>query len=232
MDKSILYPHILKAEQLSIDKDWKDIMHSCACGKFPKGIRYDNSKSTLHIRYKNENRINTEVITLSTDPQKCHNTLLYVFKDLLLLRSSLDVSTSKKELETMRVKNSVNLDCEWKKLKPKSVKNYILMNFAISQVKKHGMTGSKDAMKLNRLIQLGFQFRQLISDDVRYNNGVISSISGVKFNASDDSENDFPFYLSHPQGPIPKNDKSPAKINYLDKSIDKWAKDYQIYGLI
>ncbi len=225
----------MKAEQLTTDKDWKDIIHSCACGKFPKGIRFDNTKGTLHVRYKNGSRINTEVINLSTDPQKCRDTLLYVFKDLLALRSSLDVSISKGALETMRVKNSVNLDCEWKKLKPKSVKNYILMNFAINQVKKYNMTGSKDAMKLNRLIQLGFQFKQLTSDDVRYNNGLISSISGVKYEQvrpSLSGSKKFPFYLSHTQGPIPKNDKPPCKVNHLEKNIDKWAKDYQIYGLI
>ena len=82
-------------------------------------------------------KLRTESLILPDDYKACYDTIMYVLKDLLNLRSDNDIKISKDKLEELRIQNDFDLDCTWKKLKPRSVKNHILMNFSINQIKKY-----------------------------------------------------------------------------------------------
>jgi len=216
--KFILYDNILKCCDNTQDEYWKEIIHNCACNKFPKGIKYNNLKRTLYVRSNNVGRIRIETITLPNDPGNCYETLMYVFTHLLGLKSEKDIEKSKKDIETARQQNGIDLNCEWKKLKPRSVKNNILMNFTLSQVDNYKMD-KKEVSKLYRLIQLGLQFKKLVSEDFEYDNGVIYSIKGLEFN-----EKSKFFILTNKQGAISHSASNKPNINHFEKAVDKWAK--------
>src|SRR5580698_2935430 len=222
----ILYHNILQSQKFTGDTYWKEIIYSCACNKFPKGVKYDHAKNTLYVRYEFSDKPHNEVIVLpiieknNNSSKKIYKILMHVFKDLLRLRSEDDIKNNKNIIEDMRKQNEVDLDCSWKKLKPRSVKNYILMNYAIAQIELFELNPKK-AKILYRLIQLGFQFKQLSSDDVIYEKGQITEIHGIEF----DSENNFFVLTGIPQKitSISDNNMKSNKIITVEKSIDKWV---------
>lgn len=218
MSKVILHENILKCRDFTQDEDWREILYNCACNKFPRGIKYNSLKHTLYVRINNVGRLKTETIILPSDPNNCYETLMYVFTNLLGLRSRKDIEKSKKDIEIARKKNGIDLDCEWKKLKPRSVKNNILMNFAISKIDELELD-KKDVSKLYRLIQLGLQFKKLSSEDFEYDNGIIYSIKGLEY----DEKTNF-FILTNKQGTISHNTSGKTDVNHLEKAVDKWVK--------
>ncbi len=238
----ILYYNILHCQKYTSDNYWKEIIHSCACNKFPRGIKYDHAKNTLYVRYEFSGKPQNEIIILpscSTNKEnavseivgkKIYKILMHIFKDLLNLRSDNDIKINKNIIEDMRKQNEVDMDCSWKKLKPRSVKNYILMNYAITQVELFNLDPGK-AKILYRLIQLGFQFKQLSSDDVNYEKGQIIEIQGIEF----DEENNF-FVLTGAMQKLTSGSDNNIKSNKVitvEKSIDKWVKNYkQHYNLL
>jgi hypothetical protein len=236
MNKNLIYPHILACREYVDDPHWKDIIDSCACNKFPKGAKYDHSKRTLYIRYDFSGKPKGTSFVLSDDPEKLCSILLYTFRELLGLRSCTDVTNSKLQLEKVRRKNNIILDCTWKELKPRSVRNYILLNFASQQILSHPELSAthkdkvKNMKKLYRLIQLGLQFKLIAADDINYIDGKIESISGLTYNRPVDKlpntsqrkgkkyvkkisvvesppkNIDNFFVLTNNQGPLPKTD--------------------------
>lgn len=220
-DKS-LYQHIIEAKKYTKDPHWKDMLDSCARNRFPKGAKYFHNKNILYVRTDVSGRARTETITLPTDPKNCYETLMHVFKNLLGLKSDEDIKESKKELETARQKNYIDLDCDWKKLKPRTIKNHILMNFVASKIEEYEID-KKHVTKLYKLIQLGMQFKQLSSDDFEYSDGVIYSIIGLEY----DEETGF-FTLTNKQGSL-STPSANKPYNHLEKAADKWVKDYNVY---
>ena len=221
-DKS-LYSHILGAKKYTTDAHWKDMLDSCARNRFPKGAKYNYNKNILYVRTDVTGKVRTETITLPTDPKNCYETLMHVFKNLLGLKSDEDIKKSKQQLEDARQQNYIDLDCEWKKLKPRTVKNHILMNYVIDKIKEYELD-EKNVTKLYKLIQLGTQFKKLSSDDFEYSDGVIYSIKGLEY----DSDVGF-FVLTNKQGAISNSSSNKAAYNHLEKAVDKWIKDYNTH---
>ena len=146
---------------------------------------------------------------------------MYIFKELLGLRSEYDIKMSKQELEEIRRRSEIDLDCEWKKLKPRSMRNQILMNFAVSEARLHGL-GPKEAKHLYHTIQLGFQFKKLTSDDVNYEKGNVTSISGLEWDEETQG-----YILTNPQKSLARTDKPASRSNYLNQAVDRWIRDYK-----
>lgn len=222
---NILYPTILKCRDCTQDEYWKEIIYNCACNKFPKGIKYNHTKQLMHIKSIASGKTKTEIVTLSQDVSSCYDTLMHVFKTLLGLKSEDDISQSRKSIEDARKNNDVDLDCEWKKLKPKTVKNHILMNFVVKTIDDLNTdlpVKSKHVAKLYRLIQLGIQFKQLMPEDFDYNDGIIHHIKGLKYD-----EKQKVFLLTNKQAPFPHNSQNKSIKNPLEKSIYKWTKEHK-----
>ena len=214
----ILFEYIELCVKLTKDKYWQDIIHNCACNKFPKGIKYNSAKKTLHVRSDLPGRKKAEVLVLPDEQTQCFKMLMYAFKTLLGLRSGDDISASRVELEKIRKTNEIDLGCEWKNLKPRAIRNHILINFAIHQVKICNLE-LKQAYMLYRQIQLGFQFKQLSADDIKYKNGVISSISGLKYNGT-------AFELTNKLGYVSCASTKVTK-DPLKQRIDQWVKNHK-----
>lgn len=219
MANKVVYEHILEAKKYTKDKHWIDLLDTCARNKFPKGIKYNQNKGVLYVRTDMTGKSKTETVALPTDAKGCYNTLMHVFREMLRLKSDEDVIFSKQQLEMARKQNNIDLECDWKQLKPRTVKNHILMNYAITQVELYELP-SKTVGRLYRLIQLGIQFKNLSSDDFEYENGVILSVGGLEF----DEDTQF-FVLSNKQGTLSHVSNSKNSYNHLEKSVEKWAKD-------
>jgi hypothetical protein len=223
MTTKALYENILEAKKYTKDAHWVDILDSCARNRFPKGAKYNHNKNILYVRTDATGRLRTETLTLPQDPKNCYETLMHVFKNLLGLKSDDDIKKSKQLLEDARQKNHIELNCEWKKLKPRTVKNHILMNFVMEKIEEHELH-EKNVTKLYKLIQLGMQFRQLSSDDFEYEDGVIYSIKGLEY----DEDINF-FTLTNKQGALSHAATNKNANNYLEKSVDRWIKDYNTH---
>jgi len=226
-NKTIIYNNILECAQFTTDNYWKEIFLSCACNKFPKGMKYDNIKNTLHINAKLDNsavaRSQNDIFNLPENIQERYEMLMYIFKDILKLKSQSDTDESKFKLEEVRKNNEIDLDCTWKKLKPRSLKNHILINFTIEQTKKYNID-MKSAIILYRLIQLGIQFRKISPNDIEYSKGVILSISGLKYN---EKSGEFTLSQNKQKYTVYTNNKI-NKINRFEKFVNKWVKDYNV----
>lgn len=224
-NKTVIYNHIDKCRELTGDPYWKDVIYSCACGGFPKGIKYEVNKATLNVRYEHGRKFQTETFTLTDKISETYEILMFIFKSLLGMRSDTDISKIKSELEVIRKTNDIEMDCEWKKLKPRSVKNHILMNYAITKTESLGLE-PRTANNLYRIIQLGFQFKNLTSNNINYKQGKILSISGLDFDKQSET-----FKLTNNQGSIARTNTSENgnKINQVKKTINKWVKDYKTY---
>lgn len=220
-NNKILYEHIANSCEFTDDQDWKDMIRSCSQNKWPKGMSYNNVKGVLYVRADYQTR-RTEMFTLPTDPKLCFEMLMHIFKNILKLRSDNDIISSRIDIENARKNNEIDFDCEWKKLKPRSVKTQILMTYAIDQVKSRNLD-MKQVNILYRLIQLGIQFKQVSAEDINYKNGVILSIKGVEY--SSDTKN---FILTNKQGYISGNNNKIVHDRF-EKSMDKWMKNYRTY---
>lgn len=225
-NKTIVYEEFLECQNYTFDIFWREIFYSCACNKFPKGSKYDKAKNTLYIRYDKSGKSKTESFQLPIHPSEKYNLLIGIFKEFLNLKSDYDIDINKKELEEFRLLNQINLDTEWKKIKPRSVRNNIIMKFATTQININNLKSSK-IKKLYNLIQLGFQFKQITNEDVIYENGVIESITGLDF----DTESKKFVFKNKPKF-VARVEKHVVKNNQINQCIDKWAKEYKVNNLI
>ena len=218
----------LNCQDLTFMTFWREILYNCACNRFPRGVKYDQFKNTIRVRYEHAGQVKKVTHSIPKDPYERYVLLMYIFKELLGLRSEYDIKFSKQELEEIRLKIDIDLDCDWKKLKSHSMRNQLLMNFVITEVNKRDLD-VKCAKYLYNVIQLGFQFKQLTSDDVQYEKGVITSISGLEYDESTKE-----FIITNPQNPN-RTDKpvsKPIKSNRLYQTINKWVHDYKTNYLL
>ena len=110
------------------------------------------------------------------------------------------------------------------------------MNFAIAQIeeykelledntpqktKKAVFDSCTAGIKLYRLIQLGIQFKYLTSEDFQYENGTVYSIKGLEY----DEDLNF-FALTGKKGAIVHAAANKGSCNHLEKTADRWVKDY------
>lgn len=181
---TVIYDNFEQCQNFTLDQYWKDIFYSCACGKFPKGCRYDHSNNTLYIRIQITNtKSKGEAISLPTSPEELYLVMIDVFKNKLGMFSSRDLQIKKDELEDIQKQYQINMNCEWKKLKPRSVKEFLIINFVKEMQLKHTLN-PKETRDLLSYINVWFQLKKITSDDIEYENKSIVSIKGLKFNES------------------------------------------------
>ena len=223
--KIFIFEQFLTCQDFTFDAFWREIIYSCARNRFPKGVKYDQLKNTIYIRYEHAGRVKNESHPVPKDSRETYTLLMYIFKELLGLRSEHDIKLSRQELEEIRLKIDIALDCDWKKLKPR-LRNQLLMNFAVTEASKRNL-GAKGAKYLYNVIQLGFQFKQLTSDDIQYKKGSIVSISGLEYNESTQD-----FVITNPQKSLTRTDKPVSKCNRLYQTINQWVRDYKTNYLL
>ena len=214
--KTYLYNFIYEARLFTEDKSWNDTLISCASGKFPRGIKYDPGRGTLFVRCAKGCKNPTEIISLPTVPKMAYKTLMYIFRELLALRSVTDTADAKQVMETIRDDQVIDMSCSWKDLKKKYVKNHLIAEYSVELVEDYGLD-PKCSKKLYNLIQLGIQFKNIAPKDIEYDGKKINNISGLEF----DEDTVF-FKITNPKGPIQR--PAVTKSDILEKSVERWCK--------
>lgn len=176
----IIHPCFQECQDYTLDQFWKDTFFACACNKFPRGIRYDASKKNLHVRAGNGGKNKVEVIDLPSEPVEMFKIMISIFRDKLGIYSSHDLQIKRDELDEARSQKRINMDCEWKKLKPRAIKDAILCDY-VARLKDEYNLSDKETRKLFLQIQLGFQLKKINSDDVQYSDRAIQNIDGLEY---------------------------------------------------
>lgn len=175
----VIYPQFLECQNYTLDQYWKEIFYSCACNKFPKGVRYDHSSKTLHIRTQTlGGKVERNSVHLSQSTEEIYKIIIKVFKEVLSLFSSRDLKIKKKELDDLQNKLKVDLDCEWKKLKPRFVKDTMIDNYILELKEKYSLD-KEQTIRLLSKVNLGFQLKRITPDDVVYEDKRIKNIKNI-----------------------------------------------------
>ena len=159
------------------DPYWKEILNQFACNRFPSDLKYD---STHHNFVLKEGKKNVAIPLEDDNPPEAFKTTMRVLKDKLGMRSTRDLKIQKDKMEDAMQKRVTDLDCEWKKIKPRHLKDQLLMDYIMTLKEKHELTNT-EVKNLISVVQLGMQFRSLTSDDVEYVGGVVVNITGLEF---------------------------------------------------
>lgn len=177
----VIHPCFQECQDYTLDQFWKDTFFACACNKFPRGVRYDSAKRTLHVRTPGAGgRNKIEIIDLPETSEEIFDIMIQVFREKLGLYSSLDLQIKRDELDEVRSQKRVNMDCEWKGLKPRSLKDTMIVNY-VAKLRDEYDLSDKEVKKLYSQIQLGFQLKKIESDDVEYSDRAIQNIEGLEY---------------------------------------------------
>jgi|LakMenEpi03Aug12_release.lakeMendotaPanAssembly.Ray.scaffolds.fasta_scaffold70665_2 hypothetical protein len=218
---TVIYPYFEECQDFTLDQYWKDIFFSCACGTFPKGCRFDPNTHTLYTRVQVTNtKTKGEAIYLPQKSEEIYLILLDVFKNKFGMFSSKDLQIKKDELEEIQEQQRINMDCEWKKLKPRAIKDFLISNYVSDLQTKYNLT-SKEARLLFTNIGVWMQLKKITSDDIDYQNHSILNIRGIEFD-----EQTRVWSNTNTAKFNGKSDKI-NKPQKFDQALDKFARDYK-----
>ena len=228
MTEVVVYPLFSDCQDYTLDQYWRDVFFNCACNKFPRGMRYDSRSNSITIRPAEGDRITTETIILeSRNPENVYLSMMDIFQNILRLRSSSDLRSQKKACNKDDDTGSplTNLDCEWKKIRPRSVQDNLLMKFARRMEIEYELS-EKDGRFLWTLIRVGFHSKKLSrSEDVIYSDRRIERIEGLEF---DDDLGEF--ILTRECRASGKTDKLQTRNKFF-QAVDRFIGDCRKRGI-
>lgn len=180
MSSDSLHPLFLEAAEYVSDSFWKDTLTACAHNKFPKGVRYDPKGNSLSVRVIIGNKTSSDITAISTNPEKACFEVIELFKEKLTLYSPYDLQIKKDEVAKLQEEYVKSITCDWKKLKPRSIKDAMIETFVVELAEKHDAT-LKETRYIKDTLILAFQFKGVLPDDVVYENCKIQEIKGFSF---------------------------------------------------
>ena len=217
---NIIHPIFTECQQYTLDEYWNDIFLACACNKFPRGMRYDEKSFTISVRPISQGgKSKIENIEVPQTSKELYLCMMDLFKEKLGLYSPRDIRIKKEELEDIQNRHRINLDCEWKKLKPKSTKDTMITNYVAFLKIKYNLS-PKEARELLNTVNIGFQFKKLDSDHVDYEKGEIKNIEGLVFDA--DARK---FSLTNKPKKTSKTEKA-KNTQKFSQALDRYFRDY------
>lgn len=219
MSGYIFHPLFKECQDYTIDQYWRDIFYTCSCNKFPKGARYDGETRTLYVKSP-EKRGKSQAISIPDNAEQAYKIIIDNFRERLGMFSAHDIRIKREELEEVKKNIKINLDCEWKKLKPKWVRDHLILKYTIRLESEHNLT-PKESKDLHSTVQLGFQLKKLTSDDVNYNNGKITSLNGLIFD-----EKNRKWKITNKSPTTSSSEKSAAKEKFIQK-MDRFIRTYK-----
>lgn len=174
-----IHPIFLECKNYTLDPYWKEKFDNFSRNKFPPGVRYDSNHQNLILKLDGKK---TEIIALPIeDPAYTFQIMMKILQQRLNMRSNRDITLQKEEMDEFCTQNACEMDCEWKKIKPKNLKEQLIMDY-IAKLKEKYDLNNKEVKHVASVIQLGFYFRSLSQEDVEFSNGVITNIANLKFN--------------------------------------------------
>jgi hypothetical protein len=179
MTSFIVHPLFAECSQYTLDPFWKEKFENFSFNKFPNGVRYDAQHQNLILKLPGKK---TEVVALPyEDIPRTFQIIMGVLKEKLGLMSNRDIKINKEALKEDKQNNTTDLDCEWKKIKPRGLKDQLMSDYILYLRSKYSLT-SAETRQLTSVIQLGFQFKAFSQDDVIFKRGKVKGIQGLVFN--------------------------------------------------
>ena len=207
------YPIFMQCREYTLDEYWQDVFGSCAQGKFPKGMRMENS-STLCI-YNGKNA--KDLFSLPREENEVFKFMMDKFKSRGM-RSDLETDNEMRDIQSSKsiteVLNDVNI---WKEIKSKKIKEALILDY-VHRVKKLFDFSAIQSQKLLATINIGFTTKNLTSDDVTLEDGKVKNIRGLKITKDD-------FFLTPQKNIRPERPQDPNKPTlWLEKYIKETQK--------
>lgn len=173
-----VHPVFLECKNYTLDPYWKEKFDNFSRNRFPAGVKYDSNHQNLILKLDGKK---TEIIALPIDdPAYTFQIMMKILQERLNMRSNRDIILQKEELDNFCNQNICDMDCEWKKIKPKNLKEQLIMDY-IAKLKEKYNLNAKEVKNVASVIQLGFYFRSLSQEDVEFSNGVINNINNLTF---------------------------------------------------
>lgn len=204
--ESVVFPIFQELKNYTFDEYWRNILDQCASDNFPDGVKFKHNKLYFSLRDESRPKGKDIVIELPRKASDAFLTIIDSFKNKLGLRSESD--PDKKQ----------NTETNWKKLKPKHIKDQLLLEYALSLQRKHHLS-QKDLKQLYASILLGFQFKKLTTDDIVYKHGKVKKIKGLLFD-----EKSRRFVINKKSRFSQKSEKMQFPVIY--QAFEKFSKEY------
>lgn len=159
----------LSLKEKTTDKFWLDVFDSCHNGKFPTGIRYDTKTSVISYRNTSGTKQKIDHIHLKgMSVDVIFTVIMDIFHTKAGLYSPTESSLIIKQAEPTQYEK------DWKKIKPKSLKDAMLLDYVISL----GFDPQNSKKAFNTL-RLGLQFKQILPTDIAFEKTVITKIGSI-----------------------------------------------------
>lgn len=220
MSSVVIHPLFEECKNYTLDTFWKDTFEACARNRFPEPIaRYDPTKGCIYV--KKAGKKTYDVISIPKIPVDAFKAMMKIFREELGIVSAKDVQIQNNEVEDARKKHGIDLHCEWKKLKPRYIKDQLLINYYSKLRDKYKLT-SAEIKNLQSVVQIGLQFHQFSSDDIDYRDCEVQDIKGLVFD-----EKKRVFYSVKPPVVSSKTEKTCSQNRFI-QHYDKYLKDYSM----
>jgi len=172
--KEIIYPVFLECLQFTNDFFWENIFEDLAYGKTPYGT-YIN-KDFLCCNYKDKEfsyKIERK------EPEQLYNDILFLLGKKLGILSLKDKNN--KQIDFKNIENELK-ECRknWSNIRKKNIKDLLIERYVLNMKDKYLLT-FKQAQELLSHIFIGLVFKVISVKDIKYNDGVITSIEGITF---------------------------------------------------
>lgn len=178
MAATTIYQIFEESSKFTLDPFWKEKFQEFSQNKFPQGVRYDPSQHSLILRIEGKKM---EVIVLPTKPEQIFSVIVAFLKDKLNLRSTRDLKIEREEIDKILEQRICDTNCEWSQIKPRNIKEQLIMEYVTFLRDKYSLT-ILETKTLMALIQNGFKFHYISSEDVIYSNNKIKKIQGLQYN--------------------------------------------------
>ena len=172
--KEILYPIFLECLQFTSDFFWENIFEDLAYGKTPYGT-YIN-KDFLCCNYKDKE---FSYKIEKKDPEILYNDILILLGKKLGILSSRDKNN--KQIDFQNIENELK-ECrkKWSSIRKKNIKDLLIERYVLN-MKERYLLSFKQAQELLSHIFIGLVFKVISVKDIKYKDGVITSIDGISF---------------------------------------------------
>ena len=177
-EQHVIFPIFEECKNFTLDSFWRDEFSKLACNKFPPGMRYDSLHHNIILKTEGKK---TEVLALpENNPSEAFQVVMKILKGRYDMRSSRDLKVQKKAIEDAMKKRDIDLNCEFKNIKPRHLKDHLIMEYLLKLKQTYLLTNT-EFKHLVSVVQLGFQFKSLTPGDVNYADGVVSGIEGLVY---------------------------------------------------
>lgn len=172
--KEILYPIFLECLQFTSDFFWENIFEDLAYGKTPYGT-YIN-KDFLCCNYKDKE---FSYKIEKKDPEILYNDILILLGKKLGILSLRDKNN--KQIDFQNIENELK-ECrkKWSSIRKKNIKDLLIERYVLN-MKDQYLLSFKQAQELLSHIFIGLVFKVISVKDIKYKDGVITSIDGINF---------------------------------------------------